>query len=41
MEKKKKRERHDCQHYRIHGFSIGTEIVLEMRDGSERVEIKD
>ena len=25
----------------MHGFSIGTEIALEMRDGSERVETKD
>lgn len=36
----KKREG-DSQRYRMHGFSIGTEIVLEMRDGSERVETKD
>lgn len=25
----------------MHGFSVGTEIMLEMKDGSESVETKD
>lgn len=40
MEKKKReREGDDCQLQTMHGFCVGTEIMLEMKDGS--VETKD